>query len=72
VGTVAVSGQNLFLFYSWWGDTPGARLAERQGGSWSAITTVPDATTVVRVLAQGGRARLVYWSENTLLLREQS
>lgn len=72
--TVAVSGQNMFLM--WWTNSGpnGAQviLAERQAGTWSHATVLPAAGAAVRVLAQGGKGRLVYWSGGTLVLRIQS
>lgn len=72
--TVAVSGQNLFLM--WWTgpDVGGSHvvLVERQAGVWSSPTTIADASFGVRVLAQGGKGRLVYWSGSTLTLRVQT
>ena len=74
--TVAASAQNLFLL--WWtnpgpGTTEGqVVLAERQAGTWYPSATLGGGgDAAVRVLAQGGRGRLVYWHRGTLTLRIQ-
>jgi len=70
VATVAVSGFNLFVF---WSGTQGAELTEREAANWTVPTHIDGARTAVRVLAQGGRARLIYWADDGLLtLREQN
>jgi hypothetical protein len=68
LATIAVSGQNLFVLWS----GSGAVFAERRAGSWTPATVVAGSSAAVRVLAQGGRARLAYWSADALMLREQT
>jgi len=72
--TVAVSGQNLFLMWctSSGPNGPQVILAERQSDTWSHATVLPAASAAVRVLAQGGKGRLVYWDNDNLMLRIQS
>ncbi len=72
--TVAASGQNLFLM--WWTNAgpsgPRVILAEREAGTWSHAGVLPGAGAAVRVLAQGGRGRLLYWVAGTLMLQVQN
>ena len=68
VVTVAASGSNVFVL---WSDS-GSVFAERQAGTWSPATLMLNSGSPVRVLAQGGRARVLYWLGSALLLREQN
>jgi len=72
--TVAVSGQNLFLMW-WTGPGMGGSqlfLLERQAGVWSSPVVITGAVPATRVLAQGGKGRLLYWDSETLMLRIQN
>lgn len=71
VATVAISGTNLFVFWS--GPQGVVRLTERTAGAWTVPATVAGASRVVRVLAQDSRARLVYLAtDGKLMLVEQN
>ncbi|HET6209775.1 MAG TPA: hypothetical protein VFD94_05310, partial [Jatrophihabitans sp.] len=68
---IAVSGANVFV--SWTAGSPASRvvLAQRTGGVWTTPAIAAAPSSLITVLAQGLRARVVYTSGSMVILRAQ-